>query len=354
MNADRMTDARAAGARPADRPAGPPAAPQMVLFLLVPDFSMISFTACIEPLRVANRMSERRLYAWRTASIDGAPVRASNGVPVMPDIAMGDAEVPSVTIVCAGLYAERFRDATVLSWLRQTARAGAAMGGVCTGSLILARAGLLNGHRCTIHWENMEGFVEEFPEQDITATMFEIDRDRFTCSGGTAPLDMMVHLIARDHGEPLAMQVAEQMLHTPVRHQGDPQRMSLQYRTGISHPKLLAAIAAMEAHLEAPLGMDDLAAQVRLSPRQLERLFRDHVGRPPRRYYLELRLKRARLLLLQTPMPVIQVAVACGFTSASHFAEAYHALFGRAPRDERRQEERRRAEPRQAGSPREG
>ncbi|MFC3227922.1 GlxA family transcriptional regulator [Marinibaculum pumilum] len=321
----------------------------MVLFLLVPDFSMISFTACLEPLRVANRMAERPLYVWRTASIDGAPVRASNGVPVMPDIAIGDAGRTGMAVVCAGLNADRFSDGTVLAWLRQTARAGVTMGGICTGALILARAGLLTGRRCTIHWENMEGFAEEFPEQDITATMFEVDRDRFTCSGGTAPLDMMVHLIGRDHGEALAMQVAEQMLHTPVRHAGDPQRSGLQYRTGISHPKLLAAIAAMEAHLEAPLGMDDLAAQVGLSPRQLERLFRQHLDRPPRRYYLELRLKRARHLLLQTPMPVIQVAVACGFTSASHFADAYHACFGHAPRAER---QRGNGGPAAAGDPR--
>lgn len=319
--------------------------PQLVLFLLVPDFSMMAFTACIEPLRVANRMAARQLYAWRTIGCDGRPVQASNGVPVAPDAALGPPEAvpdgaPAMAIVCAGLRAERFRDTAALSWLRRLARAGVNLGGVCTGALVLARAGLLDGYRCTIHWENMEGFAEEFPGHEITATMFEIDRDRFTCSGGTAPLDMMVHLIARDHGDDLALQVAEQMLHMPVRHPGDPQRMALQYRTGISHPKLLAAIAAMEAHLEAPLSLDDLAARVALSPRQLERLFHDHVGRPPRRYYLELRLKRARLLLLQTSMPVIQVAVACGFTSASHFAQAYHAFFGHAPRIERQYAER--------------
>lgn len=342
MSERRAQDAAGAG-RPAMAVAAPP---QRILFLLVPDFSMMAFTACIEPLRVANRMAERPLYDWCLISADGRPVTASNGVPVVPGAAIAGAAVPDpgAVIVCAGLRAERFHDRAVLAWLRALGRAGATLGGVCTGPLILARAGLLDGYRCTIHWENMEGFVEEFPEQEITATMFEIDRNRFTCSGGTAPLDMMVHLIARDHGEALALRVAEQMLHTSVRHPGNPQRMSLQYRTGISHPKLLAAIAAMEAHLEAPLGLDELAAQVALSPRQLERLFRHHVGRPPRRYYLELRLKRARLLLLQTPMPVIQVAVACGFTSASHFAQAYHALFGRAPRDERREEERRLAE----------
>lgn len=319
--------------------------PQRMEFLLVPDFSMMAFTASIEPLRVANRMAGRVLYTWGTVSVDGGPVTASNGVPVMADAAIGARPAPGIAIVCAGLRAERFREPAATAWLRGLARSGTMLGGVCTGALVLARAGLLDGYRCTIHWENMEGFVEEFPGQDITATMFEIDRDRLTCSGGTAPLDMMVHLIARDHGEALAVAVAEQMLHVQVRHPGDPQRMSLQYRTGISHPKLLAAIAAMEAHLEAPLPLDELAGQVGLSPRQLERLFRLHIGRPPSRYYQELRLKRARLLLLQTPMPVIQVAVACGFASASHFTQCYRTQFGRSPRAERAREERRLAEP---------
>jgi transcriptional regulator GlxA family with amidase domain len=310
-------------------------APQELQFLLVPNFSMMAFTSSIEPLRAANRLSERRLYSWRTLSLDGRPVAASNGVLVEPDDSLDTAPPAVAVIVCAGVFAEGYRNREVFTWLQRAARQGIAVGGVCTGPLVLARAGLLRGYRCTIHWENVEGFVEEFPDHDITATLFEVDRDRCTCSGGTAPLDMMLHLIAQDQGTDLALSVAEQMLHAIMRHPHAPQRMSLRYRTGISHPKLLAVIAQMEAHLESPLPMEQHAAAVGLSTRQLERLFRSYLGKPPSRYCMELRLRRARLLLMQTAMPILQVAVACGFTSASHFARCYRELFGRSPRAER-------------------
>jgi len=210
-----------------------------------------------------------------------------------------------------------------------------AMGGVCTGSLILAQSRLLDGYRCTIHWENIEGFVELFPQLKITATMYEIDRDRYTCSGGTAPLDMMINSISLDHGQELALQVAEMMLHHIMRHPHDTQRMSVQYRTGISNPKLLGAIAQMEAYLESPVTVPEIADTAGLSKRQLERLFREQLGSTPTRYYLELRLNRARLLLRQTEMPVLHVAVASGFQSASYFARRYRSHFGHSPKDER-------------------
>jgi transcriptional regulator GlxA family with amidase domain len=280
-------------------------------------------------------MSGQRLYRWSTASVDGAPVAASNGIPVVPDASIAALEAPDAVVVCAGLDVERVDDPRLFTWLRRVARQGAILGGVCTGPVLLARAGLLDGYRCTVHWENVEAFVEEFPDLEITATLFEVDRNRFTCSGGTAPLDMMLYMVGEDHGAALALSVAELMVHSIIRHPHDPQRMSLRYRTGISHPKLLAAIAHMEAYLESPVPRDDLAAAVGLSNRQLERLFRKYLGMSPSRYYLNLRLRRARQLLSHTSMPILQVAVACGFTSASHFARCYRAAFGHAPRQER-------------------
>src|SRR5690606_2019638 len=172
--------------------------PQKIGFLLLPHFSMMAFTSAVEPLRAANRLSGRELYAWHTASIDGKPVSASNGIALVPDSSFYDEFDVTTLFVCAGILAERFRDQAVFSRLREIARRGVALGGVCTGSLALARAGLLAGYRCTIHWENMEGFVGGFPDLKITATLFEIDRHRYTCSGGTAPLDMMIHSISRD------------------------------------------------------------------------------------------------------------------------------------------------------------
>jgi transcriptional regulator GlxA family with amidase domain len=314
--------------------------PQKIGFLLLPNFSMMAFTSAVEPLRAANRLSGRALYTWHTASIDGKPARASNGIALVPDSSFHDEFDVRTLFVCAGIRAERFRNQAVFSRLRELARRGVALGGVCTGSLALARAGLLAGYRCTIHWENMEGFVEDFPDLNITATLFEIDRDRYTCSGGTAPLDMMIHAISRDFSETLAIGVAEQMLHSFVRQPRDAQRMSLQYRIGISNAKLLAVIAHMEAYLESPLSPAELAASVQLSVRQLERLFRNHLGTTPTRYYIELRLRRAQLLLRQTTMPIVQVAVASGFASASHFARCYREFFGCAPRAERAQQPR--------------
>ncbi|MFD1379776.1 GlxA family transcriptional regulator [Fodinicurvata halophila] len=206
---------------------------------------------------------------------------------------------------------------------------------MCTASYILAKAGLLEGYSCTIHWENLAGFVEDFPELDVTNELFEIDRHRFTCAGGTAALDMMLNVISLQHGHELAAAVAEQFLHERIRDQNDHQRMSLPARLGVRHPKLLSVISTMERHLEEPLSRAQLAREAGLSTRQLERLFRKYLSRSPARYYLELRLNRARLLLLQTNLSVIDVALACGFVSASHFSKCYRDFFGRTPRKER-------------------
>lgn len=309
--------------------------PQDIAFLLVPHFSMMAFTSSVEPLRAANRQSGQELYRWRTYTSDGQPVAASNDVVIEPYGSVQDKLKVDALFVCAGVRANEFDDAATFARLRDCARSGIAIGGVCSGPLVLARAGLLRGYRCTIHWEYIEPFAERFPDLKITASLYEIDRDRYTCSGGTAPLDMMINSIARDHGEDLAISVAELMLHTLVRHPHDAQRMSMQHRTGISHPKLLAAIAHMEAYLENPVPVRELAASVDLSNRQLERLFREHFGKPPSRYYLELRLRRARMLLRQTEMPILQIAVASGFTSASHFARCYREFFKHSPREER-------------------
>lgn len=314
--------------------------PQHIAFLLIPDFSMMAFTSSVEPLRAANRESGRELYIWTTLSADGRQVVASNGVVLAPAGSLPDDLTADTLFVCAGLQASRFRDQAAFARLRALSRAGMAMGGVCTGPLILARADLLNGYRCTIHWENVASFVEMYPRLEITATLYEIDRDRYTCSGGTAPLDMMIHSIALDHGQDLAVRVAELMLHHAMRHPHRTQRMSVQYRTGISHPKLLGAIAHMEAYLENPVSVPEIAEAAGLSKRQIERLFREKLGKTPTRYYLELRLSRARLLLRQTEMPILQVAVASGFYSASYFARCYRKFFGHSPKEERASLER--------------
>ncbi|MDE0809947.1 MAG: helix-turn-helix domain-containing protein, partial [Alphaproteobacteria bacterium] len=168
-----------------------------------------------------------------------------------------------------------------------------------------------------------------------SSDIYEIDRDRVTCSGGTAALDMMLHLIGRQHGQTIANDVSEQFIHDRIREPHDHQRMELRARLGVSHPKLIAVISDMEGNLEEPLSQTELARQATLSTRQLERLFRKYLGATPTRYYLNLRLQRARQLLLQTTMSILSVALACGFVSASHFSKCYRECFGKTPRAER-------------------
>ncbi len=303
--------------------------------ILLPEFSMMPVTSVIEPPRIANRLAEFTYYRWRMYSLDGGPVAASNGLLINADGRLEDIPEHATVMVCGGLNIQKHTTRPLINWLRKAARKGADIGALCTATHVLAEAGLLDGYCCTIHWENMPAFIEAFPDIDISGGLFEVDRDRFTCAGGTAPIDMMLGLIASQHGTELAANVAEQVLHSPIRHHSEHQRMSLPARIGARHPKLIGIVEQMEANLEEPLSPSLLAREAGLSTRQLERLFKRYLDRSPKRYYLELRLKKARLLLLQTNLSVINVALACGFSSPSHFSKCYRAYYGRTPYRER-------------------
>ncbi len=313
-----------------------------VVFFLVPDFSMIAFATAIEPLRVANRMLGYEAYRWRLASTDGKPVTASNGVACAANTSLDDerrmligADRPSMVFVCSGVNVETFNNRSVFAWLREEYNRGVQIGGLCTGAHILAAAGLLSGKRCAIHWENLPGFTEAFPKANVFADLFEVDSNIYTCAGGTAALDMMLKLIGDDHDDNLVNRICEQVLTDRVRSPTDRQRLPLRARLGVQNSKVLTIIELMEANLSEPLSLLDIADHVGLSRRQIERLFRHEMGRSPARYYLEIRLDRARHLLIQSSMPVVEVAVACGFVSASHFSKCYRELYGRSPQQER-------------------
>ena len=229
----------------------------------------------------------------------------------------------------------RFEDARLAIWLRQIERRGTNIGALCTGSHVLARLGLLDGYRCTIHWENLPGFVEDFPDIDISEDIFVIDRNRYTCAGGMAASDMMLSFISRDHGYELAAAVSEGLVCERIRGEDDHQRMALRLRLAVSQPRLLSSINLMSEHIETPLSQAELAREVGLSTRQIERLFLKYLNCTPSRYYLDMRLNRARALLQQTCMSVTNVALATGFVSASHFSKVLSpALRTRAARDE--------------------
>ena len=315
--------------------APPDSITQKIGFHLVPRFSMMAFASAIEPLRSANRLAGKPLYEWRIFAESTEPVPASNGIAVVPERPLSEVERFPVLILCSGTGTEDYFDDRLFGQLRRLSRNGAQIGGLSGAPLLLARAGLLAGRRCTLHWEHIPGFVEEFPDIEVTGDLFEIDGSVFTCAGGSASMDLMLHLITQQHGHDLAAAVSEQFIHDRIREPSDRQRMALRMRIGHSHPKLVAAIAFMEDNLETPVTPPQLARSVGLSSRQLERLFRKYMGCTPARYYLDLRLKRARALLRQTSLSVLDVAVACGFASASHFSKRYRDLFGQSPRSDR-------------------
>jgi len=308
---------------------------QNVGFLLTPQFSMIAFTSAIEPLRAANRVARNQLFTWDLFTIDGKPVQASNGVEFNPDAKIEDNIACDILFVCAGIRAYDHRSKKTSAVLRSLSRRGMPLGSVCTGTVALAEAGLLDGYRCTIHWENIESFAERYPKLEITATLFEADRNRFTCSGGMAALDMMIHSIKQDYGRELSMRVADQMLYASLREPQELQRMAVEQRTGISHPKLLGAIGYMEAYLESPIPVTQIAESINLSTRQLERLFQNELKTSPAKYYHAMRLDRARTLLRQTTMRTLEIAFATGFSSLSYFTKSYKNKFGYSPKQER-------------------
>ena len=323
-----------------------PARPHRIAFLLAPNLSMIAFASALEPLRIANRLTQRSCYSWTLHSPDRAPVRCSNGVELTADAGLNEVEPDALLLVCGGTDIAAAVTRPVIAWLRRQHARGVRLGALCSGSYILARAGLLADRRCTIHWECLPLVAQEFPSLQFTRHVFEIDRDRYTCAGGAAASDLMLQIIADDFGEDLASMVADMILYS-ARGAQEEQRLSPTGRHGVRHPRLVGVIRAMESNIEEPIRPSILAGQAGMSTRQLERLFRRYLDRSPKRYYMELRLQRARQLLLQTEMSVIDVALACGFASPSHFSKCYRAHFDRTPYRDRRTPESR-AEPRHA------
>lgn len=306
-----------------------------VAFLLVPEFSMVALLSAIEPMRVANRIAKREIFRWQLLAPDAAQVYASNGLTLQPCTPLSLADMPANIFVCASFHPERYLDPVVIAWLQKVARQGALLGAVDTGCYLLQAAGLIKHQRITLHWEAIPAFCEQFPGLEVTSELFEIDHDLVTCAGGTAALDLMLHVIQAEFGQELAVHVCEQFIKSGIRQKSDAQRIDLAARLGVYHPRLLLVVACMEQHLEEPLSQEDLAEQAKVSVRQLERLFRQYLQQSPAAYYLEMRLNRARALLLESRLTVADVALACGFVAVAHFSRAYRRQFGYAPSAER-------------------
>ena len=308
---------------------------QRFVFLTLPNYTMIALASAIDALRMANRVSRRELYEWSLVTIDGEPAVASNGLAMTPTVSVDQMGPANIVFVVGGVQVEQATTPAILGTLRRLAQRHVSLGSLCTGGYALAKAGLLDKYRAVIHWENMTALREEFPRVVFSDQLFVIDRDRYTCTGGVAPLDLMLHTIKQHQGRDIAPLISEQFILDRIRNDQDRQHIPLQARVGLFHENLIEAAALMEANIEEPLSLDEIASLVGVSRRQIERLFKRYVGQVPTRYYLDMRLRRARELLLQTAMSIMQVAVACGFQSPPHFSKCYRMLFGHTPSAER-------------------
>lgn len=305
-------------------------------FLLIDGFALMSYAAAFEPLRAANHLAGRTLYDIRHIAASGARAISSSGAVVDASAQIGLRDDFDLVLVMAGGDPSEFHDETVFQWLRQLSRHGVTLGGVSGGPVILVSAGLMAERRMTVHWEHAEALAEQSPSLMIERSLYVLDRDRFTCAGGTAPLDMMFALLSEHHGSAFASQVSDWFMHTEIRPSRGPQRAGLAERYGTNNPAVIHAIEAMENHIADPLSLQQLAFLSDLGPRQLNRLFGDRIGQSTMAFYRNLRLEKAHNLLTQSPLTITEVALATGFSSSAHFSTAFRGKYNKTPHSIRR------------------
>ncbi len=300
-------------------------------FLVVPDFSLMTYASAIEMLRMVNQVNERVLYTWDVLTPNNQPILASCGLEIAPSKNKEEMANYSALFVSGGINIRRAWNPKLATWLRQIAKSRVALAGLSTGPYLLAKSGLLDGYRSTVHWDSLSSMREEFPHLKLTDDVYEIDRDRYTCAGGASTMDFMLHLIGLEYGKATARSVSDLFLLERIRTETDRQRIPLRHQIGTGQPKLYSAVVLMEANLEEPLTTEELAGYVNITRRQLERLFRRHLKCTPMEYYRSIRLANAQRLLRHTEMPVLEVAMVCGFNSASHFSRCYKEAHNRTP-----------------------
>jgi len=319
------------------------------VFYLLPEFTMLAFACAIEALRLANHVLGKQAYIWRLAGGEEGTVQASCGVALGCETTIAQersrlkgrlpsSPLPSMVIACAGLHVERYISRPAEAWLRECRQSGVAVAGLCSGSALLARAGLLDDKKCVIHWENFPGFAEQFTRISVKTGLFESDHDIHTCAGGMAAFDMMVHLIRSDFGADIAAKVCEQAIVERIRTGQDRQRLPFAHAQTPQQPHLVRLIERMQENLTDPQPIHHLLRGLGVTRRQMERHFRQVLSISPARYYMKLRLERAQLLLSQTTQPIVEVAIGCGFSSASHFSKCYRQFYGCAPHEARSRE----------------
>ncbi|MDD1784265.1 GlxA family transcriptional regulator [Enterovibrio sp. ZSDZ35] len=308
---------------------------QKIHFLLLPGFSLFGLTSMLDPLRHANRTQGEALYEWQLISENGGLISSSDSIEIMTHTDLRAVEKCETLIICSGSDPDVVSTPAVLGFIRQQSHFGADIGCQDTGAYIAAAAGILDGYRATMHWENLETTQEAFPKVTLVQELLVIDRKRFSCPGALSGLDMMLYLIKSQYGQALATRVADELVYTHQREHSEPQRRSLQIRLDSRNPNLIDAVNVMEQNIEEPLLITELAECLGISDRELERLFKRHLSQTPKAFYRQLRLEKARWMLQQTNDSVTAVATACGFVSLSHFTRSYQKQFSKLPSRER-------------------
>ncbi|MEM7240284.1 MAG: GlxA family transcriptional regulator [Pseudomonadota bacterium] len=306
--------------------------------IVTPRFNMAATMQFLDPFRVANYLDGAARFRWQIASASGGDVPASNGLDLQT-IPIDGASVPDIGVTSASWTPDAFFGPPIDGALRRWVRFGAAVVGLDTGSFILAAAGLLSGHRATVHYEHIDALAEMFPDVTVTEDLYTIDRSRMTACGGSAATDLALKIVAEGHGPALANACARYIFHDKLRPEATRQLPDDAEPLGpTAPPPLRRAIQAMEEHLESPLPIPEIAALADLSHRQLDRLFNQHIGRAPQSYYTKIRLDRARSLVMQTTLSMREIALASGFSSPEHFSRSYRAQFGVSARRDRADE----------------
>jgi transcriptional regulator GlxA family with amidase domain len=309
--------------------------PIEVVFYVGDGFTIVPFINALDPLRIANVLSGRTLFRTRLVSDDGQPVRAINGMVFEVDGSVSDARQASNVVLFIGFDPVMHLPEPLAIWMRRLVVQGCHLGAAGAGALFLAEAGLLDGYNATIHWRYRESFHERYASVQLSDNLFEIDRDRFTCAGGTAAMDMMLSAIATHFGHALATEVADLYIEDEVRDVRGNRTIMRRSRFGAQNPTLSRVVQLMEANVEHPLRVADLARHAKLSQRQIGRIFHDHYRQSPVQYYVRIRMEFGRRLIQQTNMPITEVAFASGFCSPEHFSRRYRALFETSPSQDR-------------------
>ena len=300
--------------------------------VLIDGFSLMAYASAMEPMRAANLLSKNPIYSVRNLPVSGANSRSSSGAQIKADAYLGEQVDFDLLLVVAGKEAASYRNAQLENWLRLLASRGVLIGGVSGGPMVLAHSGVMDGYRMTIHWDHVDALTQISPRLVVEKSLYVLDRNRLTCGGGTAALDMMLALIKYQQGPEVALKVSDWFLHTDMREGETAQRSGLAERYNTSNEHLLKALEAMENHIADPLELQQLAALADLGARQLNRLFSKYLDSSAVNFYRNMRLKKSQQLLARTSLSVQDVALATGFANGAHLSKSFSDHFGLPPK----------------------